>query len=67
MLETKNGYKMDTWENLAHYSFLDKEAYIKILLLESKKLSAEENILLFIATQNYISNANGFKRYNTIN
>ena len=31
---------------------LDKDAYIKILLFESKDLSSEENILIFRATQN---------------
>ena len=36
---------------------LDKDAYIEILLFESKDLSSEENILLFRATQNFILNS----------
>ena len=45
---------------------LDKDAYIKILLFGSKDLSSEENILLFRATQNFISNSDRFSRHNNI-
>ena len=45
---------------------LDKDAYIKILLFESKDLSSEENILLFRATQNFILNSDRFSRHNYI-
>ena len=46
--------------------FLDKDAYIKILLFGSKNMSSEENSLLFRAAQNYILNSNRFRRYDNI-
>ena len=43
-----------------------KDAYIKILLIGSKDLSSEENILLFRATQNVILNSDRFSQHNNI-
>ena len=46
--------------------FLDKEAFIKVLLFGSKHLSSEKNILLFRATQNFLLNSDRFSRHNNI-